>query len=87
MNSCQLHDALKDFHISSHFPFNIFTLHFIFYSSHACCCLNEEKIKLNNSQLDDSVYIYFLCSGSVVVTAYDFESNHPGSNPEWGSIH
>ena len=24
------------------------------------------------------------CSGSVVVTAYDFESGCPGSNPEWG---
>ena len=28
----------------------------------------------------------FTCSGSVVVTAYDFESGHPGSNPEWGLI-
>ena len=28
------------------FPFHIFTLHFIFCLSHACCCLNEEKIKL-----------------------------------------
>ena len=28
-----------------------------------------------------------VCSGSVVVTAYDFESGHPGSNPEWGSIY
>ena len=37
----------------------------------------EEKdvFKIN----DDDV-----CSGSVVVTAYDFESAHPGSNPEWG---
>ena len=26
------------------------------------------------------------CSGSVVVTAYDFESGNPGSNPEWGPI-
>ena len=25
-----------------------------------------------------------MCSGSVVVTAYDFESGRPGSNPEWG---
>ena len=44
LNSCQLHDALKIFLISSHFPFHIFTLHFIFCLSHACCCLNEEKI-------------------------------------------
>ena len=28
-----------------------------------------------------------MCSGSVVVTAYDFESSHPGSNPEWGPIY
>ena len=25
-----------------------------------------------------------LCSGSVVVTTYDFESGGPGSSPEWG---
>ena len=25
-----------------------------------------------------------MCSDSVVVTAYDFESGRPGSNPEWG---
>ena len=47
MNSCQIHDALKIFLISSHFPFQICTLNFIFCLSHACCCLNEEKIKLN----------------------------------------
>ena len=28
-----------------------------------------------------------VCSGSVVVTAYDFESGLPGSNPEWGQIY
>ena len=27
-----------------------------------------------------------LCSGSVVVTAYDFESGRPGSNLEWGQL-
>ena len=26
-------------------------------------------------------------SGSLVVTAYDFESGRPGSNPEWGPIY
>ena len=30
---------------------------------------------------------YHVCSGSVVVTAYDFESARPGSNPEWGPIY
>ena len=25
-----------------------------------------------------------MCSGSVVVTAYAFESGHLGSNPDWG---
>ena len=28
-----------------------------------------------------------MCSGSVVVTAYDFESDCPGSSPEWGLIY
>ena len=28
-----------------------------------------------------------MCSGSVVVTAYDLESGCPGSNPEWGPIY
>ena len=28
-----------------------------------------------------------MCNGSVVVTAYDFESGRPGSNPEWGLIY
>ena len=27
-----------------------------------------------------------MCSGSIVVTAYDSESSGPGSNPEWGLI-
>ena len=33
------------------------------------------------------VYVYASCSGSVVVTAYDFESGRPGSNAEWGPIY
>ena len=28
-----------------------------------------------------------MCSGSVVVTAYDSESGRPGSNPGWGLIY
>ena len=28
-----------------------------------------------------------MCSGSVVVTAYDYESGRPGSDPEWGLIY
>ena len=28
-----------------------------------------------------------VCSGSVVVTAYDFEFARPGSSPEWGLIY
>ena len=31
--------------------------------------------------------IRYLCSGSVVFTAYYSESGHPGSNPEWGLIY
>ena len=38
---------------------------------------------LNN----DFLFISSVCSGSVVVTAYDFESGRPGSNPEWGPIY
>ena len=30
---------------------------------------------------------FSVCSGSVVVTAYDFESGRPGSSPEWGLIY
>ena len=33
------------------------------------------------------ILLISLCSGSVVVTAYDFESGRPGSNPEWGLIY
>ena len=33
------------------------------------------------------ILIIFVCSGSVVVTAFDFESGRPGSNPEWGPIY
>ena len=33
------------------------------------------------------VLVTLVCSGSVVVTAYDFESTCPGSNPEWGPIY
>ena len=69
MNSCQLHDALKIFLISTHFPFHIFTLHFIFCLSHACCCLNEEKIKLNYYWGVVSVlgpYPYFLFTADVL---------------------
>ena len=32
------------------------------------------------------VHVY-MCSGSLVVTAYDSESGHPGSNPELGLIY
>ena len=28
-----------------------------------------------------------MCSGTVVVTAYDSESGRPGSGPEWGLIY
>ena len=31
--------------------------------------------------------MYIVCSGSVVVTAYDSESDRPGSNPEWRPIY
>ena len=64
MNSWQLHDALKIFLISSHFSFHIFTLHLILCLTHACCCFNEEKIKLNLYEVKGvlnliGLYIYF----------------------------
>ena len=31
--------------------------------------------------------VSIVCSGSVVVTAYDSESGRPVSNPEWGLIY
>ena len=31
--------------------------------------------------------IFSVCSGCVVVSAYDFESGRPGSNPEWELIY
>ena len=34
-----------------------------------------------------SVHIIYVRSGSVVVTADDFESARPGLNPEWGPIY
>ena len=34
-----------------------------------------------------TLFIYTVCSGSVVVTAYDSESGSLGSNPEWGLIY
>ena len=40
-----------------------------------------------NSNYSNVIYIIIVCSGSVVVTAYDSESGRPGSNPEWGLIY
>ena len=31
--------------------------------------------------------LYKVNSGSVMVTAYEFESGRPGSNPDWGPIY
>ena len=36
---------------------------------------------------DRNFYIKFVCSGSVVVTAYGIESGRPGLNPWWGPIY
>ena len=45
--------------------------------------LNE----MMDSTLTTFAHMTSLCSGSVVVTAYDFESGHPCLNPEWGPIY
>ena len=34
-----------------------------------------------------SIFNLLVCSGSAVVTACDFKSGRPGSNPEWGPIY
>ena len=43
------------------------------------CAIGQAIV--NHLGLDPGTYV---CSGSVVVTAYDSESGCPGSNPEWG---
>ena len=40
-----------------------------------------------SNRVKQKVCGYCMCSGSVVVTAYDFESDCTGSNPEWGPIY
>ena len=45
----------------------------------------EERVKGDVS--DVLISALLLCSGSVVVTTYDSESDRPGSNPEWGAIY
>ena len=47
----------------------------------------SETLVFETNQLDYNTIQYNVCSGSVVVTAYDFESGRPGSNPEWGLIY
>ena len=54
---------------------------------------NDRYIILSNRDVLPEVGVYYtpeqdalnlVCSGSVVVTAYDFKSDRPGSNPEGG---
>ena len=47
-----------------------------------CTCDSFFELTLARYKL-----LLLLCSGSVVVTAYDSESGRPGSNPEWGLIY
>ena len=47
-------------------------------------CLNTLAPWLKNLELFLFLLFLLVCSGSVVVTTYDFESSCPGSNPEWG---
>ena len=54
---------------------------------------DDDYIEMNSSwtmlhyNTDPFSYTNIVCSGNVVVTAYDFESGRPGSNPEWGLIY
>ena len=66
-----------------------------------CCfidcspCLSDlaifVKLAISNAIRDIEIEFNFdqgVCSnGGVVATALDFESGHPGSNPEWGLIY
>ena len=45
---------------------------------------HDSMTKVVNSLNMDEQARDSVCSGSVVVTAYDFESSRPGSSPEWG---
>ena len=47
---------------------------------------SEQQLHLSNRNTTLKDYIGFF-SGSVVVTAYEFESDRPGSNPEWELIY
>ena len=43
--------------------------------------------KSYNQVGNGTIEVNLVCSGSVVVNAYDSESGRPGSNPEWGLIY
>jgi len=51
--------------------------------------LNYQEITIFHTtqyRLSEKKVTLQFCKGIVVVTAYDFESDRPGSNPEWGLI-
>ena len=48
---------------------------------------NERRSRKNLHESFSNHFICNVCSGSVVVTAFDSESGRPGSNPEWGLIY
>ena len=48
----------------------------------------ENDVKLIWSSIILHIHYKLMCAVVVVViTAYDFESGRPGSNPEWGLIY
>ena len=61
------------------------------YLSNKCDRFSAEMLRPIATILTDSEHIsifnLLVCSGSAVVTACDFESGRPGSNPEWGPIY
>ena len=52
----------------------------------ALCC-NHQSTCMPQFSVQLLWYRCTVCRGSVVVTAHDFESGRPGSNPEWGPIY
>ena len=53
------------------------------------CWSFSEQSTFSNFEFVQLNYCHpiIVCSGSVVVTAYDLEFSCPGSNPEWGLIY
>ena len=83
LSGCNPSNIMSSF---THSPQVFLPLPRTFHLSHHHISTGRHRIihtpTLQNSKPPPSV-----CSGSVVVTAYDSESGRPGSDPEWGLIY